>query len=101
MKYIGLDAHSATCSMAVLGRQRLFLFNGICEHRMYLPLLIFEWQTGMLLGAPLRAEDVHPARRVIKRRGPRVQPVLRVWVHMVGGSHPGRCLSRYFGALES
>jgi len=55
------------------GHQQLSLFNGFYEQRMYLPLLVFERQTGMLLGARLRAGDVHPARRAIQMLGPMVE----------------------------
>jgi hypothetical protein len=47
------------------GAQQLALFNGFYDQYMYLPLLVFERASGMLLGVRLRAGNVHPARGVV------------------------------------
>ena len=48
------------------GAQQLGLFNGFYDQYMYLPLLIFERASGMLLGVRLRAGNAHPAHRVLQ-----------------------------------
>ena len=48
------------------GQQQLALFNGFYDQRMYFPLLVFERETGMLLGVRLRAGTVHGSHRVLQ-----------------------------------
>jgi hypothetical protein len=48
------------------GAQQMALFNGFYDQYMYLPLLVFDRASGMLLGARLRAGNVHPAHRVLQ-----------------------------------
>lgn len=55
------------------GAQQLALFNGFYDQHMYLPLLVFERQTGMLLGVRLRRGNAHAAERVLQLLGPIVQ----------------------------
>jgi hypothetical protein len=55
------------------GGQQLALFNGFYGQHMYLPLLLFERSSGMLLGVRLRAGNAHPARRVLQVLGPVVR----------------------------
>jgi uncharacterized small protein (DUF1192 family) len=55
------------------GRQQLALFSGYYRQRMYLPLLVFERQSGMLVGVRLRAGNVHGAHRVLEV----VRPIVR------------------------
>ena len=52
------------------GHQQLALFNDFYHQYMYLPLLVFERASGMLLGARLRAGSGHAARRVLQLLGP-------------------------------
>lgn len=46
------------------GHQQLALFNGFYSQYMYFPLLVYERQSGLLLGARLRAGNAHSARGV-------------------------------------
>jgi len=55
------------------GAQQLALFNGFYDQRMYLPLLVFERGSGMLLGVRLRAGNAHAARRALQLLGPIVR----------------------------
>jgi hypothetical protein len=54
------------------GAQQLALFNGFYDQYMYLPLLVFDRASGMLLGVRLRAGNVHAARGVVALLGPMV-----------------------------
>jgi Transposase DDE domain group 1 len=56
------------------GAQQLALFNGFYDQYMYLPLLVFDRASGMLLGVRLRAGNVHPARGVV----PLLKPIVSV-----------------------
>ena len=47
------------------GAQQLALFNGFYKQYMYLPLLVFDRASGMLLGVRLRAGNVHAAHGVV------------------------------------
>lgn len=55
------------------GAQQLALFNGFYKQYMYLPLLIFERHSGMLLGVRLRQGRAHAAERVLQLLGPIVR----------------------------
>jgi len=55
------------------GAQQLALFNGFYNQYMYLPLLIFDRASGMLLGVRLRAGNVHAAQRVVQL----LRPIVR------------------------
>jgi hypothetical protein len=48
------------------GHQQLALFNGFYDQRMYLPLLIFERTSGMLLGVRLRAGNAGANSRLVQ-----------------------------------
>jgi len=51
------------------GAQQLALFNGFYNQYMYLPLLVFDRASGMLLGMRLRAGNVYAARGVVPLLG--------------------------------
>ena len=55
------------------GHQQLSLFNGFYDQHMYLPLLVFERASGMLLGVRLRAGTAHAAHRILQTLGPIVR----------------------------
>jgi len=55
------------------GHQQLALFNGFYDQYMYLPLLVFERQSGMLLGVRLRAGTAPAAKRVLQVLRPLVE----------------------------
>ena len=55
------------------GQQQLALFNGFYDQYMYFPLLVFERDSGMLLGVRLRAGTVHGSHRVL----PLMRPIIR------------------------
>ena len=55
------------------GTQQLALFNGFYDQHMYLPLLVFERASGMLLGVRLRGGKAHAAHRVLQLLGPVVR----------------------------
>lgn len=52
------------------GEQQLALFNKFYDQYMYFPLLVFERESGMLLGVRLRAGTVHGSHRVLQLMGP-------------------------------
>lgn len=54
------------------GTQQLALFNGFYDQYMYLPLLVFDRASGMLLGVRLRAGNAHAARGVV----PLLKPIV-------------------------
>jgi len=58
------------------GHQQLALFNGFYGQYIYLPLLVFEGTTGMLLAVRLRRGNAAPAHRVVQTLGP-IVPALR------------------------
>ena len=55
------------------GHQQLALWSGFYQQRMYFPLLMFERQSGMLLGVRLRAGNAGGSRRVLQVLGPIVR----------------------------
>jgi len=55
------------------GAQQLALFNDFYGQHMYLPLLLFDRASGMLLGVRLRGGRAHAARRVLQLLGPVVR----------------------------
>jgi hypothetical protein len=55
------------------GHQQLALFNGFYNQYMYLPILVFERASGMLLGVRLRAGTAPAASRVRQLLGPIVR----------------------------
>ena len=61
------------------GAQQLALFNGFYDQYMYLPLLIFERASGLLLGVRLRSGKVHPAHRVVQLLGPIVRALRKAF----------------------
>ena len=61
------------------GRQQLALFNGFYGQHMYLPNLVFERTTGMLLGVRLRAGNADAAHRVVQLLEPIVAALRDKW----------------------
>ena len=61
------------------GRQQLALFNGFYGQYMYLPNLVFERTTGMLLGVRLRAGNADSASRVVQTLGPIIRTLRQRW----------------------
>ena len=61
------------------GRQQLALFNGFYGQYMYLPNLVFERATGMLLGVRLRRGNVDAAHRVVQLLKPIVAALRKKW----------------------
>ena len=61
------------------GAQQLALFNGFYNQYMYLPLLVFERASGMLLGVRLRAGNAHAARGVAALLGPIVEALRKAF----------------------
>jgi len=61
------------------GAQQLALFNGFYDQYMYLPLLVFERTSGMLLGVRLRAGNAHAAHRVLQLIGPIVNSLRKAF----------------------
>ena len=61
------------------GQQQGALFNGFYGQHMYLPMLVFERSTGMLLGVRLRAGNVPAAHRVIQLLKPIVRRLRQQW----------------------
>lgn len=55
------------------GQQQLSLFNGFFKQHMYLPLLVFERASGMLLGVRLRAGTAHAGARLLQL----LRPIIR------------------------
>jgi hypothetical protein len=55
------------------GEQQLALFNAFYDQHMYFPLLVFERDSGMLLGVRLRAGTVHASHRVLQL----IRPIIR------------------------
>jgi hypothetical protein len=63
------------------GHQQLALFNGYYDQYMYLPLLVFERRSGMLLGVRLRAGTAPPAKRVLPLLRPLVEKLQHAFPH--------------------
>ena len=61
------------------GHQQLALFNGFYGQYMYLPNLVFERTTGMLLGVRLRAGNADAAHRVVQLLKPIVAALRAKW----------------------
>jgi hypothetical protein len=61
------------------GYQQLSLFNGHYGNRVYLPLLVFERTTGLLLGVRLRDGTAHGAKRMIQLIGPIVRELRKAF----------------------
>lgn len=61
------------------GRQQLALFNGFYGQYMYLPNLVFERHTGMLLGLRLRGDNVDAAHHVVQVLKPIVAALREAW----------------------
>jgi len=61
------------------GRQQLALFNGFYGQYMYLPNLVFERTTGMLLGVRLRRGNADAAGRVVQLLKPIVAALRKKW----------------------
>ena len=61
------------------GHQQLALFNGFYDQSMYLPNLVFERTTGMLLGVRLRAGNVEAAHRVVQLLQPIIAALRKAW----------------------
>jgi hypothetical protein len=61
------------------GHQQLALFNGFYGQYMYLPNLVFERTTGMLLGVRLRGGNVDAAHRVVQLLKPIITALRKAW----------------------
>jgi hypothetical protein len=61
------------------GHQQLALFNGFYDQYMYLPALVFERSSGMLLGVRLQAGNVHPSHRAVQLLQPIVRRLRKAW----------------------
>jgi len=61
------------------GQQQLALFNGFYGQYMYLPNLVFERTTGMLLGVRLRGGNADPAHRAVQLLKPIIQALRKHW----------------------
>jgi len=72
---LDIDATDDPCH----GHQQLALFNGFYGQYMYLPNLVFERTTGMLLGVRLRAGNADAARRTLQLLKPIVKALRDEW----------------------
>jgi hypothetical protein len=72
---LDIDATDDPCH----GHQQLALFNGFYDQYMYLPNLLFERTTGMLLGVRLRSGNADAARRTIQLLKPIVKALRDAW----------------------
>jgi len=61
------------------GHQQLALFNGFYGQYMYLPNLVFERTTGMLLGVRLRRGNADAAHRVVQLLKPIIAALRDAW----------------------
>ena len=61
------------------GRQQLALFNGFYGQHMYLPALVFERGSGMLLGIRLRGGNVPAAHRAVQLLKPIIRRLREQW----------------------
>jgi len=61
------------------GHQQLALFNGFYDQYMYLPALVFDRASGMLLGVRLQRGNASAAGRVAQILGPIVDRLRRQW----------------------
>jgi len=61
------------------GHQQLALFNGFYGQYMYLPNLVFERTTGMLLGVRLRGGNVEASHRVVQLLKPIIMALRQNW----------------------
>ena len=61
------------------GHQQLALFNGFYHQYMYLPLLVYERESGMLLGVRLQSGNAFPAARAAQLLGPIVRRLRKQW----------------------
>ena len=61
------------------GHQQLALFNGFYGQYMYLPLLVYERESGMLLGVRLQSGNAFPAARAVQLLGPIMRRLRKQW----------------------
>ena len=61
------------------GHQQLALFNGFYNQYMYYPLLVYERQSGMLLGARLQAGNAGAAKRAVSLLKPIIERLREEW----------------------
>ncbi len=61
------------------GHQQLALFNGFYDQYMYLPALVFERSSGLLLGVRLQAGNVHSAHRALQLLQPIIRRLRKAW----------------------
>lgn len=64
------------------GHQQLALFNGFYGQYMYYPLLVYERQSGMLLGVRLQAGNAAAPKRAVSLLKPIVQRLRKQWPHV-------------------
>ena len=72
---LDIDATDDPCH----GHQQLALFNGFHGQYMYLPNLVFQRTTGMLLGVRLRAGNADAARRTVQLLKPIIKALRDAW----------------------
>jgi hypothetical protein len=84
------------------GRQQLALFNGFYDQYMYLPLLVFERGSGMLLGVRLQAGNAGASHRAVQLLGPIVARLRRRWpaVKILLRGDAGLATPRLYGFCE-
>ena len=63
------------------GHQQLALFNGFYGQYMYLPLLVYERESGMLLGVRLQSGNASPAGRAVQLLKPIIKALRKKWPH--------------------
>ena len=72
---LDIDATDDPCH----GQQQLALFNGFYNQYMYLPNLLFERTTGLLLGVRLQAGNADASRRAVQLLKPVVKALRDAW----------------------
>jgi hypothetical protein len=84
------------------GRQQLSLFNGFYDQHMYLPLLVFDRESGMLLGVRLRAGNAHAGGRVLQLLEPIVRSLKRAFpnTRIIVRADAGLALPRLYEFCE-
>jgi hypothetical protein len=84
------------------GHQQLALFNGFYDQYMYLPLLVFERASGMLLGVRLQAGNAGASQRAVQLLAPIVAGLRRRWprVRILLRGDAGLASPRLYGFCE-
>jgi hypothetical protein len=61
------------------GHQQRALFNGFYGQYMYLPLLVYERESGMLVGVRLQSGNASPVRRAVQLLKPIIKALRKQW----------------------